>query len=263
MYCTYVHARPNTLDTNGIFYVGKGSDERAQYKLGRNQYHTNIVNKYGKDRILVGMIECSSEKIAFSLERGLIKCLRRAGVSLTNQTDGGEGTLGVVVSEQSRKIRSENGKRYWGNSENKERLSKIIREAYAPGSTARVKVSLAVKEALSKPEIKLRHRAGIEKSRTDEVRAKIAETLKQQRASKEYRTLMSMRGKLACATPESKERLSQASKGTIWITDGVIGRRVLPDTPIPAGFRRGKPDGRSKLNRSVGIHHSLLKRTKP
>jgi hypothetical protein len=111
MMFAYVHCRPDGTP----FYVGKGSFKRSNIILNkhlRNAYHQNIVKKHGKGSILVGRLECSSEEIAFELEKGLIKCLRNSGASLTNLTDGGEGTSGVKrgswTEEQRDKMRGAN-----------------------------------------------------------------------------------------------------------------------------------------------------------
>ena len=102
----YLHARPDTVNTSGIFYVGKGHGKRA-YEIARpNKHHANIVAKYGKENIQVSKIECSSEDVAFELEKGLIKCLRRMGVNLANRTDGGEGVTGYKRSEEWKKHHS-------------------------------------------------------------------------------------------------------------------------------------------------------------
>ena len=93
MYYAYVHCRPD----NSVFYVGKGSARRAKTLKSngkRNKYHQRVVSKYGVNDIAIGMIECSSEAAAFELEIGLIKCLKRMGVKLTNMTEGGEGQSG-------------------------------------------------------------------------------------------------------------------------------------------------------------------------
>lgn len=103
----YVHARPSTINAHGIFYVGKGSLERSKRFYKRNPHHSNIVSKYGKENILVGTLPCSSEEIAFELEKGLIKCLRRMNVVLSNQTDGGEGFSGGRHTENSKKAISQ------------------------------------------------------------------------------------------------------------------------------------------------------------
>lgn len=83
----YVHCRPD----GSVFYVGKGTHKRMRLFAQRNKYHKNVVKKYGRDNILMGKLECSSNEIAFDLERGLIKCLKRMGANLTNMSDGGEG----------------------------------------------------------------------------------------------------------------------------------------------------------------------------
>jgi hypothetical protein len=92
----YVHCKPNGTP----FYVGKGRLRRAKKLSGRNQYHTRTVEKYGKENLLIGMLECSSDDIAFNLEIGMIKCLKNMDVKLTNHTNGGEG--GKPPTEEGR-----------------------------------------------------------------------------------------------------------------------------------------------------------------
>lgn len=101
----YIHCKPNGIP----FYVGKGALRRANYLGERNAYHKAIVNKYGTHNILKSLIECTSDKIALSLEMGLIKCLKRMGIKLANFTDGGEGT--VNPTPESRKRMSEAAKK--------------------------------------------------------------------------------------------------------------------------------------------------------
>ena len=109
LFYSYIHARPD----GSVFYVGNGKGRRYLELLGRNPYHQNVVNKYGAENILVGKIDCSSEAIAFDIERGLIKCFRRMGVELTNLTDGGEGT-----SNPSPETRAKLSKANIGNTKN-------------------------------------------------------------------------------------------------------------------------------------------------
>ena len=101
----YVHARPNTVSADGIFYVGKGSGKRAHLlsdRHNRNAHHQRIVAKYGAQNVLVGVMECSTEQFAFDLEVGIIKCLTRMGVALSNQTSGGEGAAGRRHTDEER-----------------------------------------------------------------------------------------------------------------------------------------------------------------
>jgi bisphosphoglycerate-dependent phosphoglycerate mutase len=85
----YVHCKPDGTP----FYVGKGTVRRSKKLYGRNERHTRTVEKYGKDNILIGRMECSTDDTAFELERGIIKCLKRFGVDLANMTEGGLGGL--------------------------------------------------------------------------------------------------------------------------------------------------------------------------
>lgn len=94
----YLHAKPR----GDIFYVGKGRGDRYLPSKGRNKHHRHVVSKYGVKNIEVAKIECSSHSIALDLEIGVIKCLLRSGISLVNQTLGGEGALGRGVSEATR-----------------------------------------------------------------------------------------------------------------------------------------------------------------
>ena len=103
----YIHARPDTVDASGVFYVGKGPRDRMRDFSHRNQHHKNIVAKHGRENILMGRVDCSDENTAISLEQGLIKCFRRMGVKLANVTAGGEGLTGHRHSEETKaKIRA-------------------------------------------------------------------------------------------------------------------------------------------------------------
>lgn len=89
-YYAYIHARPNTVDVSGVFYVGKGTISRARsFKRRENKGYNTIVSHYS-GQVLVGKFSCSSEETAFALEIGLIKCLRRMGVALVNKANGGQ-----------------------------------------------------------------------------------------------------------------------------------------------------------------------------
>lgn len=84
----YLHCTPSGIP----FYVGKGALRRVKYLGGRNAKHQEIVDRYGKDNILVGSLDCSTSAIALELEIGIIKCLKRSGIDLCNLTSGGGGT---------------------------------------------------------------------------------------------------------------------------------------------------------------------------
>lgn len=95
---TYLHCKPN----GDPFYVGKGCGGRSHdFHNGRNQYHKNIVLKYGRKNILVYVFNCDSEDQAISDEIQQIAQLRREKIHLANLTDGGDGISGWRHTEES------------------------------------------------------------------------------------------------------------------------------------------------------------------
>jgi hypothetical protein len=89
MFYVYEHIRN---DTNAIFYVGKGKNERAYRVNNRNEYWKNIVNKTGYTvRFVVKDVD---EELAYLVEEERIDQLKRLGIKLTNLTLGGEGASG-------------------------------------------------------------------------------------------------------------------------------------------------------------------------
>lgn len=109
-YYVYEHIR---LDNNTCFYIGKGHGKRCNNK-SRNEHHDRIVNKVGmKVKIIKDNL---SEDEAYQLERELI-CHYvfdlKYGIDiigynnnpnenghLTNHTFGGDGSYGMVHSEE-------------------------------------------------------------------------------------------------------------------------------------------------------------------
>jgi len=122
MAIVYRHRR---LDTNKIFYIGIGKEEKRAFKKdGRNNYWNNIVNKTNYNiEIIAKDIEW---EIACELEIFLIS---EYGIeNLSNITLGGEGNLGNLHSIQTKKIMSEKkiGKPTWnkGLKASKEHIEK-------------------------------------------------------------------------------------------------------------------------------------------
>ena len=96
MFCTYAHYTPQ----GRLFYIGKGSSElRAYYMQGRNNYWHKVVNKYGKPEVQI-LAHWDTEEEAFSHEKLLISCFRDLGHTLTNLTDGGDGTSGYKQTQE-------------------------------------------------------------------------------------------------------------------------------------------------------------------
>jgi hypothetical protein len=122
MAIVYRHRR---LDTNKIFYIGIGKEEKRAYrKDGRNNYWNNIINK--TDYNIEIIAKDIDWEIACELEIFLIS---EYGIkNLSNITLGGEGNLGNLHSIETKKIMSEKkiGKSTWnkGLKESKESIEK-------------------------------------------------------------------------------------------------------------------------------------------
>lgn len=93
----YEHIR---LDTNEVFYVGKGKHDRALSEKNRNKHWHNIVNRCGFDyRIIVQNVD---EATAFSIEKQIIKKYKELNCILANYTNGGEGVSGYKHTDESK-----------------------------------------------------------------------------------------------------------------------------------------------------------------
>ncbi|QGH72163.1 MAG: intron associated endonuclease 1 [Caudovirales sp. ctOwN3] len=168
----YVHAKPSAVDAAGIFYVGKGHGSRARY-FERNRYYNFVVAKHGQP--IVGVIPCSSEKIALDLEQGLIKCLSRMKVKLTNLTSGGEG---CSLSEETKQLISEKTKQAMARPEVLKKMS-VAQKGRKVSADTRGKISVT-------------HRAGM---------------------SAERKELLRQRSKAAMSSPEARLKVSNQFKG--------------------------------------------------
>lgn len=97
----YRHRR---LDTYEVFYVGIGKTERRAYrKHSRNKHWHNIVNKADYSVEIIATPDTWEE--ACELEMLLISEYGRKDLglgNLVNMTDGGDGSLGVICTEETR-----------------------------------------------------------------------------------------------------------------------------------------------------------------
>jgi hypothetical protein len=95
-YLVYTHSR---LDTNEVFYIGKGTTKRMKQKCHRSKYWHNIVNKAGgfKATILAGNL---TEQEALNFEVLMIAKSKEAGLKLCNLTKGGDGISGFKHSPE-------------------------------------------------------------------------------------------------------------------------------------------------------------------
>lgn len=133
----YIHRK----NSNGeIFYVGKGKRSRAYAKTHRSLAWKNIVSKHG---YYVEIVENDiQEWYAFELEKNLIALYgkRCDGTgSLVNYTDGGEGSSGRKISNDTLlklKLSAKNRKY------TKEMLSKMSRLGTKHSEETKLKIKM-------------------------------------------------------------------------------------------------------------------------
>jgi hypothetical protein len=204
----------------------------------RNNHHKSIVKRFGITNIEIYLFNCSSENEAFEREIRWIAQLRRDGVELVNQTNGGEGASGAVRSDESRakmriaskgrnagikqsidaiNRRSISLRKKWEDPEYRAkallahigakrscearaRMSAAQLARYAdPLDESRRKISEAAKLRFSKPENR--------KKQSDEAKAKNSESLKKKWMDSSYKKTMSEAAKRAWSDPVKREKI--------------------------------------------------------
>jgi hypothetical protein len=133
----YCHYR---LDTNTVFYIGKGQNRRAYSKQKRNAYWSNIVKKAGGFRV-----EILADKLlnteALKYERVLITALKKKHHELLcNLTDGGEGGLNPSFETRQKQRNAKLGKKL--SEEHKRKIGEAGKERIFTAE-ARAKISQA------------------------------------------------------------------------------------------------------------------------
>lgn len=146
----YRHIR---LDKNEPFYIGIGSDskyKRANTKYFRNNLWNKITLKTQYE-VEILMDDLTWEE-ACTKEIEFIKLYGRIDLesgSLSNLTDGGEGTRNVVISEEARKKRSEARKgeknNFFGKHLSEEAKAKLRAKAILRTHTEEVKKRISEK----------------------------------------------------------------------------------------------------------------------
>lgn len=105
----YRHIRP---DTNDVFYIGKGFAESKSHSVryterhGRNKWWKSIVNKNNGVFDAEIIYWCNTENEANIKEREFIALYGRRNLgygTLVNLTDGGDGSAGITMSDETKK----------------------------------------------------------------------------------------------------------------------------------------------------------------
>jgi hypothetical protein len=218
------------------YYVGKGKGNRAFKNRGRR-----MKPPINKTRIIFHA-ENLTEEEAFALEKELIAKYGRkdndTGI-LRNLTDGGEGTSGIIFSDERKAKLSEIAKENLNRPEVKARIMNAINTP-----EAKAKMSASAKERMSKPEVKSKALAALntpevnakrkaslnkpevknktlERLNTPEVKAKRKASLNKPEVKNKTRAGLQMPEakakrreslKKTCATPEKRAEMSLIAK---------------------------------------------------
>lgn len=191
-YYVYTHA---TIDGR-VFYVGKGKGKRSVDIRNRNKYWWHIVKKYKAyvTNIVRHGLTCTE---SLNLEIALIAKLKKKH-KLCNLTDGGQGTSGRIISNETRLKMSKSSKG------NKRSVGRVLSEE-------------------TKKKIGDAHRGKKRKPFTLETRLKMSTATKGKnnpmygkKTSKETKLKLSIAGKGRRHTEESKLKMSRIAKA-LWV----------------------------------------------
>lgn len=187
----YLHCKPDGTP----FYVGKGHGRRCMEFTGRNNHHKNIIEKYGKEKIIIIKINKDSEESALRSEIRMIKILRNAGFELANKSSGGESpnSGGKHTEEFKQKMSLRN----LGRKHSKETCEKISQRLRGKKKTVAHRAKLSI----------------IASNRSQETRAKISKANKGRAISEEWRLNLSKARKGKKFTDEHCANLSASLKG--------------------------------------------------
>jgi hypothetical protein len=192
----YRHIR---LDTNQVFYIGIGTEKRPYSLNGRNTHWSKIVKKtdYRVDILFDDLTweECCEK------EKELISLYGRKDLglgTLVNMTDGGEGNLGLIFSEEHKKKISESQKGKTIPGEIRRKMSESHK-----GKTLTEEHKLKMRKPKSEE-----HKLKMRKPKSKEHKRKLSESKKGKTLTEEH--------KLKMRKPKSEEhklKLSESKKG--------------------------------------------------
>lgn len=105
----YAHSKSSSGLIDDVFYIGKGTTNRAKSKSNRNKFWNNIVNKNEGKFYIYYLQKNLIEEDAYFFEKLYIEIFgkRIENGLLVNMTDGGEGTSGRKLSDETKRKISE------------------------------------------------------------------------------------------------------------------------------------------------------------
>ncbi len=201
----YPEDYPDDMKAGTVFYVGKGIDDRiedherdAKRERGRNTHKLNVIRKIWTNggqvaKSIIAYFETHEE--ACMLEIALIFFLP----NLTNLTNGGDGSMGYVPTEETLRKLSESHKGHALSEETRRKL--IGRISPYKGKTSSEETRKKIKEARA------------EQVFSEETRLKLSQVRKGHPVSEDTRRKLSEANKGYRHTEDARRKMSEAAKG--------------------------------------------------
>lgn len=250
----YIHVRPDGTP----FYVGKGCGDRHLPKWKRNAHHSAIVNKHGAGNVTVSMFPAESESAAYELEIAWILALRLSGFTLSNMTDGGDGTSNMSSEIKQKISRTKTGGK--ASPETRVKMSAAQQGKKRGPMSDALKAKLSAIRMGKKPSPEAIAKSAASRTgakRSDATRAALSATKKAHWATAEYRSkiVATNTGRVMTVEQNAKNaekkrahwndaeyraKQSAAHAGRKWANNGNVSIQVYPTDPLPEGFAYGR-----------------------
>ena len=181
-YWVYIHTCPN-----GKRYVGITTYPKPEYRWqeGRgyryNKHFYSAILKYGWNNFQHEVFEVDSAEEMYRKEIELISFYHSNDpeYGYNNSTGGEKSGLGCKCSEETKKKISKANRKRWSDPEYREKMLEVRKGRRALSEEARRHLAEANRKKWSDPEYKKRVSEAMKgKSRSEETRKKISETLK-------------------------------------------------------------------------------------
>jgi len=242
----YKHLRK---DNNDVFYIGIGLSKnfkRAYSKCNRNNYWKNIVNKV--DYIIEIIHTNITWEEACNIEIKLIKEYGRKDLNegeLVNMTNGGDGIVGLIQTDEHRRKNSEANK---GRPKSTKHIEKFKNRIQSDETKRKISLKnkgrICTDETKRKISDKLKNKMIGDKNpffgkeHTNKAKEQISNSLKGRKLSETTKNKISEsnKGKTRIISEKSKIKMSISAKhrnirppsrkGTCWVTKNGVTKSI-------------------------------------
>jgi hypothetical protein len=219
IYYTYAYLREDRTP----YYIGKGKGNRA-YRRCKGE----IKPPKDKSRILI-IKQNLTEEEAFRHEVYMIAVFGRKDLGtgiLHNRTDGGEGSSGTIVSDETRKKLSEIHKGRTHSEESRRKMSEA-RKGKTLSEEVKLKISIKLKGIPGRPT-------------SEESKRKISESKLGKPRSEETRRKLSEANKGKTLSEETRKKISNLNRGE---NNAQYGKKCWNDGSVNKFFIEYPGDG--------------------